>query len=38
MGFRTFGFGGGRADVWQPQEDVYWGSGRRMARDKRQAE
>ncbi|MBX7056011.1 MAG: catalase/peroxidase HPI [Pyrinomonadaceae bacterium] len=26
MGFRTFGFGGGRADVWQPQEDVYWGS------------
>ena len=26
MGFNTFGFGGGRADVWQPQEDVYWGS------------
>lgn len=26
MGFKTFGFGGGRADVWQPQEDVYWGS------------
>ncbi len=26
MGFRTFGFGGGRADVWEPQEDVYWGS------------
>ncbi|MBK7394173.1 MAG: catalase/peroxidase HPI [Chloracidobacterium sp.] len=25
MGFKTFGFGGGRADVWQPQEDVYWG-------------
>ena len=26
MGFKTFGFGGGRADVWQAQEDVYWGS------------
>lgn len=26
MGFRTFGFGGGRADVWEPPEDVYWGS------------
>jgi len=26
MGFKTFGFGGGRADVWQPEEDVYWGS------------
>ena len=25
MGFRTFGFGGGRADVWEPEEDVYWG-------------
>ena len=25
MGFRTFGFGGGRADVWQPEEDIYWG-------------
>ncbi len=25
MGFRTFGFGGGRADVWEPDEDVYWG-------------
>jgi catalase-peroxidase len=25
MGFKTFGFGGGRADVWQPEEDVYWG-------------
>jgi catalase-peroxidase len=25
MGFKTFGFGGGRADVWQPQEDTYWG-------------
>ena len=26
MGFKTFGFGGGRADVWEPDEDVYWGS------------
>ncbi len=26
MGGRTFGFGGGRADVWEPEEDVYWGS------------
>jgi catalase-peroxidase len=25
MGFRTFGFGGGREDVWEPQEDIYWG-------------
>ena len=26
MGLKTFGFGGGRADVWEPEEDVYWGS------------
>lgn len=26
MGFKTFGFGGGRDDFWEPQEDVYWGS------------
>ncbi len=25
MGFRTFGFAGGRVDVWEPQEDIYWG-------------
>ncbi|MDP4625068.1 MAG: catalase/peroxidase HPI [Akkermansiaceae bacterium] len=25
MGFKTFGFGGGRADTWEPDEDVYWG-------------
>ncbi len=25
MGFKTFGFGGGRADVWEPSEDIYWG-------------
>ena len=26
MGFKTFGFGGGRPDIWQPEEDVYWGA------------
>ncbi len=26
MGFKTFGFAGGRADIWQPEEDIYWGS------------
>ena len=26
MGFKTFGFGGGRPDIWAPEEDVYWGS------------
>lgn len=26
MGFKTFGFGGGRQDIWQPEEDVYWGA------------
>jgi len=26
MGFKTFGFAGGRADVWEPEEDVYWGN------------
>ena len=26
MGFRTFGFGGGRADIWAPEEDIYWGA------------
>ncbi len=26
MGFATFGFGGGREDIWEPEEDVYWGS------------
>ena len=26
MGFRTFGFGGGREDIWAPEEDIYWGS------------
>ena len=31
MGFKTFGFGGGREDVWEPEEDIYWGSEDRMA-------
>ena len=26
MGFKTFGFGGGRPDIWEPEEDIYWGS------------
>ena len=26
MGFKTFGFGGGRADIWAPEEDIYWGA------------
>ena len=26
MGFKTFGFGGGRVDVWEPEEDIYWGT------------
>ena len=32
MGFKTFGFAGGRADVWEPEEDIYWGPKRRLAR------
>jgi catalase-peroxidase len=35
MGFKTFGFSGGRADVWEPDEDVYWGSEREWLGDKR---
>ena len=35
MGFKTFGFGGGRADVWEPEEDVYWGSEQKWLGDKR---
>src|SRR5208283_563301 len=35
MGFRTFGFAGGRADVWEPEEDVYWGSENKWLDDKR---
>ncbi|MBE0685299.1 MAG: catalase/peroxidase HPI [Anaerolineaceae bacterium] len=35
MGFKTFGFGGGRADIWQPEEDIYWGSETEWLGDKR---
>lgn len=35
MGFKTFGFGGGRADVWEPEQDVYWGSETSWLDDKR---
>ncbi|NTH54872.1 catalase/peroxidase HPI [Agrobacterium rhizogenes] len=35
MGFKTFGFAGGRADVWEPAEDVYWGSEDTWLGDKR---
>ena len=35
MGFKTFGFAGGRADVWEPQEDVYWGPESQWLGDKR---
>jgi catalase-peroxidase len=35
MGFKTFGFAGGRADVWEPQEDVYWGTETEWLGDKR---
>jgi len=35
MGFKTFGFGGGREDVWEPEEDVYWGTESVWLGDKR---
>lgn len=35
MGFKTFGFGGGREDVWEPEEDIYWGSETEWLGDKR---
>jgi len=35
MGFKTFGFAGGRADVWEPQEDVYWGAETKWLGDSR---
>jgi catalase-peroxidase len=37
MGFKTFGFGGGREDVWEPEEDIYWGSEDAWLGDKRYA-
>lgn len=35
MGFKTFGFGGGREDVWEPDQDVYWGNEKKWLDDKR---
>ena len=35
MGFETFGFGGGREDVWEPEQDIYWGSETQWLGDKR---
>ncbi|MFN8876892.1 MAG: catalase/peroxidase HPI [Gemmatimonadota bacterium] len=35
MGFRTFGFGGGREDVWEPEQDIYWGPEAEWLGDKR---
>ena len=35
MGFKTFGFAGGRPDIWEPEEDVYWGSESKWLDDKR---
>lgn len=35
MGFKTFGFGGGRADVWEASEDTYWGAEKEWLGDKR---
>jgi len=35
MGFKTFGFGGGREDVWEPEEDVYWGPEGKWLADQR---
>ena len=38
MGFTTFGFAGGRSDVWEPEYDVYWGSEKKWLEDKRYSE
>lgn len=35
MGFKTFGFGGGRADIWEPEQDIYWGPEGEMLGDQR---
>jgi catalase-peroxidase len=35
MGFKTFGFGGGRADIWEPEDDIYWGSEGKWLGDER---
>lgn len=38
MGFKTFGFSGGRTDVWEPEKDIYWGAEKKWLDDKRHAE
>ncbi|MFT3697850.1 MAG: catalase/peroxidase HPI [Kofleriaceae bacterium] len=38
MGFKTFGFGGGRPDIWEPETDIYWGSEKKWLDDKRYGE
>ncbi len=35
MGFKTFGFGGGREDIWEPERDIYWGAEKNWLEDKR---
>ncbi len=35
MGFKTFGFGGGRVDIWEPEQDIYWGAETEWLGDKR---
>lgn len=35
MGFKTFGFGGGREDIWEPEEDIYWGNEKEWLGDNR---
>ncbi|OIP20019.1 MAG: catalase/peroxidase HPI [Comamonadaceae bacterium CG2_30_60_41] len=37
MGFKTFGFAGGREDIWEPEEDVYWGAEKKWLDDQRHA-
>jgi catalase-peroxidase len=38
MGFKTFGFAGGREDVWEPEQDVYWGTETKWLDDNRYSE
>ena len=38
MGFKTFGFGGGRVDIWEPEEDIYWGTEQEWLGDSRYSE
>ena len=35
MGFKTFGFGGGRVDIWEPEKDIYWGAEKKWLEDQR---